>query len=159
MTVYLLRHGIAEDSSSSGRDADRELTEDGRERLSEVLHRAQKAGVKPDVILTSPYKRAMQTAKIAAKILDGPEPERQEDLHPHANPRGLWILISDHRRVDQLLIASHEPLLSHAVAFLLNSPGLQIEMKKAAMVALEFSRFSVEPQSVLQWMLTPKVCA
>ena len=40
MEIYLLRHGIAEDRSATGRDADRRLTEEGRAKLRRVLERA-----------------------------------------------------------------------------------------------------------------------
>jgi len=61
MQVYLLRHGIAEGKSAKGGDAARELTAEGRAELKHVLKAAAKAGVKPALILTSPYVRARGT--------------------------------------------------------------------------------------------------
>jgi phosphohistidine phosphatase len=51
MELYLLRHGIAEDHSPSGRDQDRRLTEEGRDKLRKVLKRAAAAGVVPSLII------------------------------------------------------------------------------------------------------------
>ena len=42
MEIYLLRHGIAEDSAPTGRDPDRRLTEEGRAKLRRVLERAHR---------------------------------------------------------------------------------------------------------------------
>ena len=49
MELYLLRHGIAEDRAPSGRDADRRLTEEGRDKLRRILERAHSAGAQPSV--------------------------------------------------------------------------------------------------------------
>ena len=69
MEIYLLRHGIAEDRSTTGRDPDRRLTDEGRAKLRRVLERAHQAGVRPSLILSSPYRRALETAEIMAAKL------------------------------------------------------------------------------------------
>jgi phosphohistidine phosphatase len=159
MTVYLLRHGIAENTSSSGRDEDRELTGEGREKLNALLQRAAKAGVKPDTILSSPYKRALQTAKLAAKAFDSPEPEETEVLVPHGSPRGVWNEIREYPDEAELMLAGHEPLFSQTVSYLLDAPAMKIDFKKGAMVAIEFENLRGEPRGVLRWMLIPRLCA
>ena len=68
MRLYLLRHGIAEDGIGMP-DAQRQLTPEGRKKLRLVLQRAREAGVQPDVVLSSPYVRAQQTAAIAVEEL------------------------------------------------------------------------------------------
>ena len=70
MLLFLLRHGIAEDQPARGLDADRALTAEGRRKLGLVLDRAASAAVRPDLILTSPYLRAAQTAQAAAASLN-----------------------------------------------------------------------------------------
>ena len=71
MEIYILRHGIAEEPMPGMRDADRALTEEGVKRLQAVLRRARAADVKPPVILTSPYRRARETAEVAKQALRG----------------------------------------------------------------------------------------
>lgn len=159
MTVYLLRHGIAENNSSTGRDEDRELTGVGREKLNALLERAAKSGVKPETILTSPYRRAVQTAKLAAKAVDGPEPVETEVLVPHGSPRGVWNEIRAYQDVKELLLAGHEPLFSQTLSYLLDSPSLKVDFKKGALVAIEFESLRGEPRGTLRWMLTPRLCA
>ena len=51
--------------------------------------------------------------------------------------------------------AGHEPLMSATVAYLLNSPSLLVDMKKAALVRIDVERPAAEPRGVLKWMLTP----
>jgi len=156
--LYLLRHGIAEDHSASGRDADRALTEEGRHKLHRVLKRAASAGVSPSLIVSSPYKRALETAEIAAAELKYKgEILRVGTLTPDSSPPSLWSEIRDHRDEASILLAGHEPLFSATVAFLLGSTNAIVDFRKAALVRIDIHSFGAAPQGVLQWMLTPKV--
>ena len=158
MELYLFRHGIAEDHAPSGRDADRRLTDEGRQKLRRVLERAHTAGVRPSLILSSPYKRAIETAEIAARELgyDG-KIVRSERLTPDSSPSDVWTEIRDHRDESAILIAGHEPLFSATVAWMLGSTHAMVEFKKGAMVRIDFSTIGAEPKGVLQWMITAKL--
>src|SRR5712671_2334015 len=111
MELYLLRHGIAEDHAPSGRDADRRLTEEGRDKLRRVLERAHGAGVRPALIVSSPLKRAVETAEIAAREL-GYEGKivRVDALSPDASPSEVWAEIRKRPDEPAILLAGHEPL-------------------------------------------------
>ena len=156
MELYLLRHGIAEDHAST--DAERQLTEEGRTKLRRVMKRAAAAGVEPSLIISSPYKRAMETAEIAAAELHYKgEILRSGSLTPDSSPPSVWQEIREHRHEQAILLAGHEPLFSSTVAFLLGSTNQMIEFKKAALVRIDLQSFGPAPQGVLQWMLTPKL--
>jgi phosphohistidine phosphatase len=158
MELYLLRHGIAEDHSPTGRDADRALTEEGREKLRRVLKRAAAAGVSPSLIVSSPYKRALETAEIAASELKYKgEILRSGSLIPDSSPPSVWSEIREHRSEPAILLAGHEPLFSATVAFLLGSTQAMVDFRKAALIRIDLHAFSAQPQGVLQWMLTPKL--
>jgi phosphohistidine phosphatase len=156
--VYLLRHGIAEDRAESGRDADRALTDDGRKKLTKVLERARKAGVTPTLILSSPLKRAFETAEIAAKELGySSEISITNSLTPDSSPHRVWTEIRAHRDEPALLLAGHEPLFSATVASMLGSSRSMVEFKKAGLVRIDFDSLGAEPRGVLMWMITPKL--
>jgi phosphohistidine phosphatase len=158
MELYLLRHGIAEDRAGSGRDADRALTDEGKSKLHKVLKRAKKAGVTHTLILSSPLKRAIETAEIAAEELEyKSEIARSNALVPNSTARDVWSEIRAHRDEPSILLAGHEPLFSQAVAYLLGSTRAMIEFKKGALIRIDFASLGAEPRGVLQWMLTPKV--
>jgi phosphohistidine phosphatase len=158
MELYLLRHGIAEDNSASGRDQDRALTEEGKHKLRKVLKRAKAAGVEPSLIISSPYKRAIETAEIAASELDYQgKILRSGSLVPDSSPPSLWSEIREHRDEPSVLLAGHEPLFSATVSWLLGSTHQMVEFKKAALVRIDIHSYSAQPQGVLQWMLTPKI--
>jgi phosphohistidine phosphatase len=156
MQIYLLRHGIAEDGKPGRPDSERALTEEGRDKLRRVLTRARSAGVEPTVILTSPYKRALETAEAAAAELGYKgKIVRVNALVPEGMPAEVWEEIRARRGEDALLLASHEPLMSSMAAFLLESPSLQVDMKKAAIVRVDCDSAGTHPRGVLKWMLTP----
>jgi phosphohistidine phosphatase len=159
MQIYLLRHAIAEVAQSGHSDADRALTADGKEKLRRVLRRAGAAGVRPSSIASSPLRRALETAAEAAEVLDykGKVVEWRA-LLPEVSPYDLWEEIRRHADEPAILLAGHEPQMSAMTAFLLGTPALQVDMKKAALVRIDCDRLTREPKGVLKWMLTPAVC-
>jgi phosphohistidine phosphatase len=154
--IYLLRHGIAAGAEPGQSDSERALTDEGRERLRRILKRARGAGTKPDAILSSPYLRAIQTARLAKEILgyEG-EIERVEALVPNASPYDVWAEIRARKAESAILLASHEPLMSSLAAFLMGHTGLDVEFRKGALMRLDCERFGAQPRCGLKWMLTP----
>jgi phosphohistidine phosphatase len=158
MEIYILRHGIAEDPAPGTSDRDRNLTAEGRRRLREVLVTARAAGLAPGVLLTSPYRRAVQTAQLAAEVLGfTSELVTTSALVPGADPIALWDEIRAWRDSRQLLLSTHEPLAGITLGWLLGCPQLLVEFKKAAIARVDVDRFGPAPHGVLRWFLTPKL--
>jgi len=158
MEIYILRHGIAEEPKAGARDADRALTSEGRKKLREVMRVAQKAGVSPSLILSSPYRRAFETAQVAAEILGYREEILQtRALIPSSDPKAVWEEIRAHKQAKELLLVGHEPLFGCLVGHLLGTPALQMDFKKGALVRVDLDQFGVQPRGVLRWMLTPRL--
>src|ERR1700733_4119830 len=113
MQVYLLRHGIAEEAKSGMSDAERSLTPEGRRKLRQVLSSAAEAGVQPELILSSPLKRALQTAELAQEVLKSKnEILPSNTLVPASNPDDVWEEIRRHKKASSLLLAGHNPLFA-----------------------------------------------
>jgi phosphohistidine phosphatase len=160
MQLYILRHGIAEDGKPGSKDSDRALTAEGKKKLREVLRVAQKAGVAPKLIISSPYVRARETAEIAVDVLGYKETLLQTKvLIPSSDPRSVWDEIRVHSDVSELMLVGHEPLLSTLAAYLLGSKSLYIDMKKGALIRIDLSSFGPEPHGMLKWFLVPKLAA
>ena len=158
MEIYILRHGIAEDAPAGQPDSERSLTSDGRKKLRSVLRVAASAGVAPSLVLSSPYKRALQTAQLAVEILEYQgELLRTKALEPSSAPKAVWDEIRVHKDEPRILLAGHEPLFSRLTAYLLGSPNLQVDFKKGAIACIELERFPAEPHGVLRWLLTSKL--
>jgi phosphohistidine phosphatase len=158
MDLYLLRHGIAENGRPGMPDAERELTSEGRKKLREVMRVARAAGVQPDYVLTSPYARALQTAEIAAQILEySGELLHTQALVPHSRPELVWDEVRIHRDAAQLLLVGHEPLFSNLASFLLDAPSLRVDFKKGALLRIEIDQLGPKPRGVLRWFISPKM--
>lgn len=158
MTLFILRHGIAEDVSPSGSDADRRLTDEGRRKLRQVLAKAKTAGANPELMLTSPYVRARQTAEIAAAELGySSEPSLSERLFPFSSALETWEEIRGLRGVSSVMLVGHNPHLSELATRLAGGAGGGgVLMKKAALARFDADAAANEPRGWLEWLLTAK---
>jgi len=160
MQVHLLRHGTAEDVKPGGSDAARKLTASGRVEVRGAAECARRARVAPTLILSSPYVRAVETAEIAAEVLGyGGSIVRTEVLIPSASPQRVWNEIRSRQDETQILLAGHEPLLGQLASYLLSTPALQIEMRKATLIRIDLDRFAPDPRGILKWMAPPDIWA
>ena len=75
MELYIVRHGIAIDREDpkSPVDPERFLTEEGIDKTKQIAKRVAAFKIKPDLLISSPYVRAMQTAELFAAAFDYPE--------------------------------------------------------------------------------------
>lgn len=158
MELYLLRHAIAEESARGRPDAGRAVTAEGMVRLRQILQSARRAGVRPDVILTSPLTRAVETAQAAASVLECPKVLQDDSLLPASQPLAAWIRILEHKKCESLLLSGHEPMLSRTLCFLIGAPEGAVQMKKAALARVDVAA-GPQPQGVLRWLLTPKLAS
>ncbi len=161
MQVYILRHGIAADEKPGLSDAERPLTTEGRRKLRDVLELASEAKVKPDLILSSPFRRALQTAVIAHQILGAKEEILEtRTLLPGSSPEEVWQEIKAHQKIaPSLLLVGHNPLFANLAAYLLGTPHAQVEFKKGAIMRIDFESLGLTPKGVLRWYLTAGLAA
>ena len=158
MDIYILRHGIDEEVSASGKDRDRVLTEEGIEKTRTSGKALRKLGIEFDAIFSSPYARAWRTAEIVAEEL-GCENLLQSldaigsDSTPEEAYNGMRKVAG---RYSSVLVVGHEPLLSAMISILLSgAPNLAIMMKKGGMCKMSCVR--PEPGAArLEWLLTSK---
>ena len=88
MELFILRHGEAGKRVSSGnKDSARPLTVTGQKEVADIAASLKDLGVKFDLIITSPLKRAHQTAAIVAKKLQNEKKmEDWDELKPEVKP-------------------------------------------------------------------------
>ena len=117
---------------------------------------AREAGAAPSLILSSPYIRAVETARIAASELgyQGAIIEIK-CLTPDGSPQDVWSEVRENRHESGILLTSHEPLLSQLAAYVLGSPALLVEMKKSALLRIDVDAARNVPSGILRWMLVP----
>lgn len=158
MILYLVRHGIAVDRTDpkSPPEAERPLTAKGVQKTRAAALGLKELGVKPEVLVTSPYVRAAQTAEIFAEALGFPTSKIRvtEALKPAANPADIVKEIT-HLRAKEVMCVGHAPHLDQLIAQLVGARGVFTELKKAGAARLEHK--GTQGIWHLQWILPPKI--
>ena len=157
MDIYILRHGIAVERGTPGykKDSDRPLTKDGEEKMRQIAEAMVGMELKFDLILSSPYVRAQQTAKIVAKAL-GEEVTFTKFLVPDADPLDLIAEIND-EKPHTVLLVGHEPDLSQLISMLAcGTTAGTFELKKGGLCKLTAETIAFGQCATLNWLLTPK---
>jgi len=153
MVLYIVRHGRAEEPRAGLADEDRALTERGRREVRATLGRA---GAAPVRILTSPLRRARETAEIAVEVLRCSEPlVLTRALAPESSPERIWRELSDHADSPEVMMIGHQPLLGAIYAFLLGSPALAVSVDPGSVGCIELDGLSGPPRGELCWLLPP----
>src|SRR5215831_19833302 len=142
MLLYLVRHGIAIDRSDpkAPAEAERPLTAKGVQKTRSAALGLSELGAKPDVFITSPYVRAVQTAEIFAEAL-GFSPEKirvSEALKPAANPAEIVKEVL-RLRAKEVACFGHAPHLDLTIAHLSGARSVFTELKKAGVASFEHS--------------------
>lgn len=156
MKVYLLRHGSAAPRQANLEDAERRLTSEGRKEVRSVARTARAAGVSPELILSSPMVRTLQTAAVAGQIFKCGEILETRSLLPDIPPPQAWREIRRHDSALQLLLVGHGPQLDRLAAFLLEAP-VAFDLKKGALLRIDVQAQEGRPRGVLKWLLTPQL--
>jgi phosphohistidine phosphatase len=138
MHVYVIRHAIAEDAAAGQADSDRELTEDGERKLRRVVKGLKRLDVELERIVSSPWKRAWETAALLRPICDtAPVATELLTQSPRAE---LLALIAE--KNETTAVVGHEPWLGELVAWLAfgdTRHGEALTLKKGGVVWLEGS--------------------
>jgi phosphohistidine phosphatase len=158
MILYIVRHGIAVDRTDPKcpPEPERPLTAEGVQKTRSAALGLKELGVKPDVLITSPYLRAAQTAEIFAEALGFPAAKIRVSnaLKPAANPADIVKEIS-HLKAKELMCVGHAPHVDQLISQLVGARGVFTELKKAGAASLEHA--GTQSAWRLQWVLTPKV--
>jgi phosphohistidine phosphatase len=153
MILYFLRHGRAE-HHSDGPDAERELTKRGRQELEAAGSLWKRVKLRPEVIITSPLVRAVQTAEIARSALDVKnDPKTDDRLGPGASWAAMGQAMADHHQAARVMFVGHNPDFESAVEVL--SGGASVRLRPGSVACLEFPGVPELGQGEIAWLLDP----
>jgi phosphohistidine phosphatase len=157
MILYFLRHASAgERISNPKKDEKRALDKEGIEQCGYVGRALAAINVQVETIVSSPLKRATQTAVLVGNEL-GHEGKLQTDaaLRPSAGLADFRKLLEKYSRQEAIMVVGHNPNLSQFLGSVVSDSGCEasVELKKGAVAKVEMRRTS----GTLQWCLTPKV--
>lgn len=139
MKIYLVRHGIAELRSPDKEDAERILTKKGIAKTQKVAEKLSQKDIQFDVIITSPYVRARETAIILQKAKLSKEVVEHPALMPEGNLLELlhWLQTSPYHNAETMAWVGHQPDLSQWAELLLwGRSEEKIILKKAGIIGL-----------------------
>lgn len=161
MDLYLLRHAIAVTRGTQGDQADSErpLTSKGETRMRRIARGMRALGVSCDLLLSSPYVRARQTAEIVAESLKTPEKVQiSQALAPDGDPKTLVEELNKRYRSRQrVMLVGHEPYLSAFISTLLTGDAnLALVLKKGGLCQLSVDSLQYGRCATLTALLTPR---
>ena len=159
MRLVLFRHGIAFDRADPlcPPDPARPLTEQGIARTRQAARGLKRLGVVPDLLISSPYLRAIETARILAEVygIHAGSIHETRDLEPCVDPAAILP------RLEQLgatcaFFVGHSPHLDLLLALLVGAPGhYRLRLGKAGAACLEIDEEWPEEGRLL-WLLRPR---
>lgn len=161
MKLLLMRHAKAlpRDSHIFKDDSTRPLSDKGEKEHKQISKVMLEMGLTFDRILSSPYDRAKETAKITKKVFDiGEKMERSELLADRFSVMALIAHLKNYDQNETILLVGHEPDMS-VLANALLRPGvpMSIDFKKSGIMGLSFSTYPDKGNGTLEFFLRPRL--
>jgi len=161
MEVLLVRHAIAElkvdEGGTQPEDALRELTGKGRRRMSRIARGLRRIHPKVDLLATSPFVRATETAQILAKQYESVKPISIPELQPGAGIDAVCAWLRGLDATGTVVVVGHEPDLSLLAAYLLiERKNSLLALGKGGACLLEVPAGAPPGEGLLHWLLTPR---
>src|SRR6476469_8172933 len=157
-TLYLIRHAVAERSSTSGQDADRQLTPEGFAKLRKQAHGLAWLGVVPDELRCSPFQRTQQTTALLGAVL-APKLSIKpcHELAPGHAPDEVITALLPSASAQNIMLVGHEPELSRLASYLMTGSADMAPMpfKKGSVAAIEVPSLSPRTLGRLLWFTPP----
>lgn len=151
MILYFLRHGKA-GSPRPNDDDERALTDDGRAALHAAAPLWRRLNLRPDVVISSPLPRALQSAEILCEAVGG-QPTVDDQLRPGATWGNLARAMAQHSDARRVLFVGHEPDLSSAIVELTGAAS--VRMRTGGLACVEFYGVPEPGGGEIAWLLDP----
>src|SRR5712692_9938664 len=157
MIIFFVRHASAGTAYSNlKKDEKRPLDDDGIQQCGVVGRALAALNVQPDVIISSPLKRATQTASLIGNEI-GYEGKLQLEpaLRPEASIADFRRMLEKYARYEAVMVVGHNPSITDFLARMIAKSGCEaiIDFKKGAVARAETVRHS----ATLNWFFTPRI--
>lgn len=155
MNVYLMRHanaGLRRDNPLL--DAKRGLIKEGKDQCMLMARVLGALRVQIDVVISSPLKRALQTAQFVGTELGyDAKVEISTALLPDGDYHEFQEMITDHADHDGILVVGHNPSMFQFLGKMITgNGGAAIRMRKASIANVDMDHHPPR----LQWLLDPR---
>lgn len=156
MIIFFVRHASAgQHLVSPKKDEKRPLDSEGIEQCNAVGRALAALNVQPDVVISSPLKRATQTASLIGNEI-GYEGKLQLEaaMRPEASFADFRKMLDKYSRHEAIMVVGHNPSITDFLARLIAKSGeALIDFKKGAVARAE----TVRHGATLNWFFTPKI--
>src|SRR6266702_6833988 len=157
MIIYFVRHASAgQHVLNPKKDEKRPLDADGIEQCGFVGRALAAMNAQPEVIISSPLKRATQTASLIGNEL-GYEGKLQLEpaLRPEASFADFRHMLDKYARYEAVMVVGHNPSITEFLARMIAKSGSEalLDFKKGAVARAE----TVRHAATLNWFFTPKI--
>ena len=123
-TIYLVRHATADKGKPKSPDRKRVLSKKGRKEAVKMAKKLKKNDMLPDLLVSSPAKRAIQTARVFAKAIKYSKDKilLNKSLYEANNASSNETLLQEVRSMDDqyqsVIVFGHDPLLTEFAHYL-----------------------------------------
>lgn len=157
MIIYFLRHASAGKSlSNPKKDEQRGLDEEGILQTRYIGRLLASLDVQVEQILSSPLKRARQTASLVANELAYETAVQVDDaLMPEAELAQFQAMLERLRKHETIMVVGHNPSLTEFLSKSISggAAATYIDFKKGAVAKVE----TAGRRGTLDWLVTPKI--
>ena len=153
MNLFLIRHGESENSAPS--DFERALTPRGIAILQESILQVAQTANAPDLLFSSPLKRAVQTAELFQRVWHV-DLQTVDWLQPQASVSQILEELGQ-LQISSIALVGHLPSIGQALsALVLGLPPKDIALNPGTVVCLDAE--SLKPgASKINWILDPDI--
>jgi len=160
MNVLIIRHAEAEDreifAQTGEPDHKRPLTEEGRKAARRTARALAEMVERIDLLASSPFVRALETARIVSRQYQDLDIRQAECLAPGQGPAKIidW-LSAQPPAMRSIVLVGHEPDLSQLVGLSIAERAYSpVKLSKAGACLIEFGGEARPGGGVLHWLLT-----
>ena len=144
MRLLILRHGDADLGSP---DQSRQLSAYGREQVHQQVARHYQEISAVDVVVSSPYVRAAQTAEIVTRATAVKSIEWLDDLVPHGSLRRVAAFLQE-RQTSNVLLVSHLPLVGVLIDYFTGETASSMGTASLASLSMDYP---AQGMATLHW--------
>ena len=161
--LVIIRHGKAEKNDFN--DFDRNLNKRGITDCNSIGQVIYKLLGCPQILISSPAKRAIKTASIIAEVCQYKKVIQEFDFLYPGNVNSIQMAIDElNDSIDYVIIVGHNPYFEETVSRLVFKKGSEIEMPTSCAVSIKsnvksWKDFSAEENHQIEWILTPRLIA
>jgi phosphohistidine phosphatase len=155
MNIYLIRHGQAEPTSEQKPHEERELTHQGIAILKASAEMWKNYLTDIEIILSSPLKRAMQTAEIIKEVFDVKTNIIQEISLLNGGQTEDILNLAGSLGLNDLALIGHQPDIGIHISLMIGANEINSRIPPATIAKISFNSNPGIGKGKLEFLIPP----